>query len=252
MKHLTRIREWFWPLLEDQPEQQVRDFSSTELVVADENIETVLRAAIKCYEAEEDRIKMVDTKSSLFIGTITVITSVIIAVTTALVKETFNGSIFALVLLLFFLTLYMARTIWFSIRVLERRSFEVIDIEDYLLAESGPAYLRGVIITIVNKTRINARTINNKVDFMVMAQEYFKRAIVVVTLYSFVLLLFYVTKAEIPIDIRGKELAHFLNTLEIGGWHVLILYLMLTVSILLSLRALYRVKKIKSKNELLS
>jgi hypothetical protein len=54
-----------------------------------------------------------------------------------------------------------------------------------------------LIAKIANKMRKNGITINGKVDNMTMAQEYFKRAIVVVTLYSFIILLFFLSKSGI-------------------------------------------------------
>ena len=99
-----------------------------------------------------------------------------------------------------------------------------------------------MIAAIANKMRKNAININAKVDNMTMAQEYFKRAIVVVALYSFIILLFFLSKSGINFSDYAKEFILLLNQIEISGWNVLILYILSIASIVLSLIAIRKKK----------
>jgi len=197
MKIFSTLREFFWPLLEkiDLPGQS--DLKPENINVHSENLDKALELTFKMYESEEDRNKNVESKSSLFIGTISVVTTVAIGVTTVLVKESeFKFSLCVLVLLLFFLTIYMVRTVWFSIKALERRNYFSLSENDFLISATGDEFTKKLISAIANKTKKNSTTINSKVDNMVMAQEYFKRAIVVVAVYAFVLLFYYISKSN--------------------------------------------------------
>ena len=244
MKVFRNLREFIWPLMDKADEVSPNQIAHSDLIVSDENLEKVLEISTKDFQAEEDRSQTVESKSALIIGTITVITSVVLAVTTVMVKDnTFNTSVFILVLLLWVLTLYMARTIWFSIKVLERKTYHTIDVEDYLVPETGDEYLKNLIVKIINKTRANSDTINMKVNDMVMAQEYFKRAIVVLTLYSFVILLFFVSKSNLGVSFDGNEILSILNNINLNVWNTIIVYVLIILSLSLSIGALTRKRK---------
>lgn len=242
MKIFSNIREAFWPLLEEGEPYESRELSASDITVTEANLDRTLEVALKDFSSEEDRGKTIDSKSSLFISTISVITSIVIAVTTVLVKESnFTLPVFGLVFLLFLLTIYMARTIWFSIKVLERRAYQTINVDDYLEPEEGNEYTKKLIVKVVNITRSNYKVINTKVDYMTMAQEYFKRALIVVIIYSFLLLLFFITKSNFDLT----PCINYINMISISGWNILLIYVLLTASIVLSLRSFYKTKSSK-------
>lgn len=117
-----------------------------------------------------------------------------------------------------------------------------MSIEDFLIDSVDESYYKQLIAEIANKMRKNAITINGKVDNMTMAQEYFKRAIVVVALYSFIILLFFLSKSGINFSDYTKEFILLLNQIDISGWNVLVLYALSIVSIILSLIAIRKKK----------
>lgn len=244
MKPISQIREFFWPLLEPLNVKEITQVNSSDIVVQDDLLSTSLDYALKEFQSEEDRVKTVESKSSLFIGTISAVTTVIIAITTVLVKsEALDWSIGIFSFLLFVLTVYMARTIWFSIRALERRSYHTIEAMDFLIKEAQPEYYRIIIAKVINKIKVNSRTINEKVDNMVMAQEYFKRAIVVVTIYSFVLFVFISLKVYGKPDIFLVDLMNKLNLMSVSTLNLILIYTLIAISLFISIRAFRRKKK---------
>lgn len=198
MSIFNDIREFFWPILEDDEEinKFPKKLSVEEITVDNKNLNIVFDQALRIYESEEDRKKTVEFKSSLFIGSISIITSIIVAATSLLIEiDKFSYTSFTFVLLLFILTIYMIRTVWFSLQALERKNYHNISINDFLIPDQEEnSYYKRAIANIINKVRKNYSAINSKVDSMVMAQEYFKRAIVIVAIYAFFILLFYVLK----------------------------------------------------------
>jgi hypothetical protein len=249
MKPISQIREFFWPLLEPLKVKEITRVDSNDIVVQDDLLSKSLDYALKEFQSEEDRIKTVESKSSLFIGTISAVTTVIIAITTVLVKgEALDWSIGVFSFLLFVLTIYMARTIWFSIKALERRSYQTIEALDFLIKEPQPEYYKIIIAKVLNKIKGNSQTINEKVDNMVMAQEYFKRAIVVVTIYSFVLFLFISSKVYGQPDLFFGDWMNELNSVSISSLNLILIYTLIALSLFLSIRAFRRKKKTDNIN----
>ncbi len=195
MKHFSNIREFIWPLLEKGENSDIKKLEFTEIEVDQKHLEQTLKYAIDYYESELQRMKSIEGKSSLFIGIISVLTSIILGATTVLAKEnSFSLILFFLITILVLLALYMSRTVWFSLKTLERRSFHTISINDFLINDKGNDYYKKLIAGITNKTRKNSIIINEKVDNLTMAQEYFRRAIFIIILYAFTILFYYLFK----------------------------------------------------------
>ena len=96
-----------------------------------------------------------------------------------------------------------------------------------------------LIVKIANKIEKNAITINYKVDNMTMAQEYFKRAIVVVALCSFVILILFLSKSEINMLALAKSVI----LLNINFWNIVALYILSITSLILSIIAAIKKKR---------
>jgi len=237
MKIISDIREFFWPLLEKSNLPEPEIVNQEDISVSTNHLGITLEYALSCYQEENERKKTVEGKSSLFIGTISVITSVVIGVTSVLVKsDIFSPTIPILLFLLFILTVYMARTVWFSIKALERKSYYSLSINDFLISNSDDLYYKKLIAEITNKIRKNSTTINSKVDNMTMAQEYFKRAIVIVVLYAFVVFLIFLPKSGFNFSHIIKNIIELFNSIKLNGWNIVILYTLTITSIVLSIR----------------
>ena len=197
MKHFNVIREFLWPLLTKDENEEKPGFKLESVTVKAENLDKALELMLKIYESEDERNKNVESKASFFIGTISVLTTIAVGFTTILIKEsTFKASLFFLLLLLFVMTIYMVRTVWFAVKALERRNYFSLSAKDFLNSAAYEAYTRQIISSVAVILMKNEDTINDKVNNMVMAQEYFKRAIVVVGVYAFFLVLFYFSQSN--------------------------------------------------------
>ena len=238
MKHFENIREFFWPLLEKIETQKIQELKPNQIKVENKHLEQTLKYALNFYESEEQRKKTVEGKSSLFISIISVITSIILGVTTVLVKTNdFSLVVLLLIFLLFILTIYMSRTIWFSLKTLEREAYYSISVNDFLIGEKSNEYFKKLISDITNKVRKNSIVINKKVDNMTMAQEYFKRAIVIVSFYSFVILIFFLSKGGVNFQKLFSNGVSFLNSLNLSSWNIIIIYTLIMISIILGIKA---------------
>ena len=237
MKIFKNIREFFWPLLLDKSAIHKPE-SLTEIEIKDiARLKEVFNHAFTCYNEEEERRKTIENKSSLLIGTISVITSVILGITTIFFKENNISEVsMVLVFFLFLLTVYMARTIWFSIKVLERKAYHSLSLSDFLLDDSNENYYKTIIAKLSEIIKNNQYITNGKVDNMTMAQEYFKRAIVVVAIYSFILFLFLTSKVNFCSFLR------LINTIQVNDWNMIILYVLSISSLIISIIAIKKKK----------
>jgi len=232
---MGKIREFFWPLLEKGEIQQVDTLSIEDIKVNDSNIQKVLDYAIKIYDSELARNSAIETKASLFISSLAIITSVVLAITTTLIGQNkFSSVLFLLIWLLFFLTIYVLRTVWFAVKVHERKPFNTFYCNDILNNGDENEYSKQLISLIINKTRKNSLIINSKIDNMVMAQEYFKRAIITLLVYSFFLIIFFVDKCKLGIKSSIFMMLKAFNEINIGTWLILLLILIAISSIIIN------------------
>lgn len=221
---MEKIREFFWPLLEKAEEQNVKLLKKEDIDVNENNLQKVLEYSMKIYESELGRNATIEAKASLFINSLAIITSVVLAITTTLIgQNSFSSILFLLICLLFFLTIYVLRTVWFAVKVHERKSFNTFYHSDILKNGEEKEYTKELISAIVNKTRKNAVVINSKINNMVMAQEYFKRAIITLSIYSFSLIIFFIDKCKFGIRTSLFKIVRAFDTVNIGTWLILLL-----------------------------
>jgi hypothetical protein len=241
---MKKIRKFFWPLLEKSQIQEFKTFNVNDSNVNDNNFQKVLDYSMKIYESELGRNSSIETKASLFIGTLAIITSVLLAITTTLIGQNkFSIALFFIVFILFFVIIYVLRTVWFAVKVHERQPFHTFYHSDILREGDEKEYAKLLITSLINKTKKNSLVINSKVNNMVMAQEYFKRAIVTLSIYSFFLIFFFLDKCKLGITSSIFKIVKALNEINIATWLIVLLILIAITSILINFILISRLKK---------
>ena len=182
LKSLKNIRELFWPLLEKAKESEISTVSQEDVnLKSEDDIKIAFELAQKIYNDEQDRNKTIETKSVVFVGSIGFVIAIIIGITNFLLSGQnvyFNAITAGIVLVTIVLIAYLVRSSWYSIKALTRQKFQVLRFDDIIKHDKN--YLKQII----------AKIINLRVDYMTMAQEYYKRAIV--TLFIYCLFVFFV------------------------------------------------------------
>jgi hypothetical protein len=205
---LINFREFLWPMLEpDEDEEEEKDENGDKkkkpdfkLHLSDENLTQAFELIRNVQEAEDDRRKTIESKASLYINTIGVSTSLLVASSALITGNSDNNlTIKISVFLSFILSIYTFRTVWFSVKALDRGAYNLMGIKDINFKGNKEEYERHLISSLANKITANYDTINTKVDNFILAQEYFKRAIAIICIYALVILmisLFIKTKPE--------------------------------------------------------
>lgn len=245
-KLMANIRELIWPLLKPPKERSPRKISETDCIWNDNETEMILQYVEKYYESEENRKKEVESKSTIFIGTFGVATAVLINLTKDMIfNNTVSHTPFRL-LLIFMMTLaiiYLCRAIWFSIKALERRRYYAIGFPNYMINDSNDKK-KQIIIQQYNNTKKNQNEINIKVDYMTMAQEYFKRAIVVVALFSCIVLISYILSYKTVM----KDILNIIESLSVNQIFLIGVFGGLFILFVLVLILFSKVKKLESSD----
>lgn len=187
MRFSEKIREFFWPLLEPLNKKDFLPFNVEELTVKEDDLDMCCDLTLRYYDSENERIKAIESKSTIFISCVGFVIAILLSMATGLLINPNISSGFLASFSVFMwvvIVIYFCRAVWFSIRALERQDYHMIGHKDYVAG--GKDYRRMFITEIINKTRRNSPIINLKVDNMVMAQEYFKRGIVAAAMYALI------------------------------------------------------------------
>jgi len=184
---LNEVREFFWPLLEPLKKDDFKPLYTKDLTIEENDLDMCCELTLRYYDSEDGRKKAIESKSTIFISAIGFVIAILLSMATGLLlnpKIQFGFLTSFSILMWVVIVVYFCRTVWFSIRALERKEYHTIGYKSFMAG--GKDYRRKLITDIINKTRKNSLTINLKVDNMVMAQEYFQRVIVAAVIYSVV------------------------------------------------------------------
>jgi hypothetical protein len=189
---LSEFREKVWPLLESLDNSLPTQIREENITLADEeNLKTAYDWAVKYYESEDKRSSSVEAKSTIFIGAVGFLITILLTITKDLLTTSgFQGLVSVMAFSI--IIIYLCRVVWFAIKALERNNYHRMGYNDFAIEYDN--YRKRLIITLINYTKKNAEIINRKVEYMTMAQEYFKRAIWAIAIYSVLLIIFVLYK----------------------------------------------------------
>lgn len=230
-KLLKSIREFFWPILEGES-QEPKLIERDDFCCEDNEIDYLLKVAQDYQTGEENRRKEVESKASIFIGTFSVAATIMLSLMKDFMLQGKNAITYIQAIIITIMILYLCRAICFSIKALSRKNYSVVGFPKYLLnsASSSNNTLsekkRKILIQMINNTRKNQVVINDKVDQMVMAQLFFKRAVVCVCLLA----VFVLIKPLIGMIHWGE-----IDTITINTIHLVIGVLSLELAIFLGM-----------------
>jgi len=237
------FREIIWPLLAPLEETSPKQISEADCKWNNDETDMMLEYVEKYSISEEKRKKEVESKSTLFIGTFGVATAILInLVKDMLFNETVPHTAFVLFLIcmMTLAIIYLCRAIWFSIKALERRNYSTMGFPNFMLSDCTDKKQR-IIIKYYNNTKKNQDEINIKVDYMTMAQEYFKRAIVVVALFSGIVLSEYILSYKTVI----KDILNAIQSLSINQVTLIGIFGGLFILFVLVIILFLKIKKIE-------
>lgn len=242
MKVMHFIRELIWPMLEGEPVNYSNQIECPQLKDDDEK-KKALSFSVKMYDEQRERIKAVESKSIIFIG----LFSSVIAIMSFVVKDIIMAKTLVSIIITVIcsvIIIYACQVMIFAIRALERKGYTVISEKTFLNIDDNQ-----IIQNIINSIKKNYNTINQKVDYMTMAQEFIKRIIAIFIILAFLLI---VVSGHKFFSIYEINIPRFIYTINNSIYYnlviLIILLLLLIWNIIISVKLFILFKSKKSNN----
>ena len=190
-RFLKKIRELIWPLLEPSESIESKEITIEDCKWEDNEIELMLKYIEQYAASEENRKNQIESKASIFIGTFTIVITVLLSLIKDILFKNIGPDNYYNVIIVFLMSiivLYLCRAIWFAIKAMGRQNYCKFGFPKFMLDQDNEKEKK-IIIKQYNIIKKNQEEINLKVDYMTMAQEYFKRAIATVGVFTIFILI---------------------------------------------------------------
>lgn len=177
------------PQMEDIKMVKISDIKGKGTILANK-----VEAAQKCYDEENERAKTIENKASMFITSTGFLGTVLIGTSTFIVSKSEDSAfcVFLMLICLFAFVIYMIGTILNSLKALQRTVYFFPD-PHYDIPDKDE-FNRKRIYDLVNSCLNNQRATNIKMDYVVLAQRFFKRAMISVVGYVIALTIYIVSR----------------------------------------------------------
>ena len=187
--------DFFWPTLHGKSVYQENKLKEDEcLFIDDENIDCAIEIACQYAKREDERRSSIENKAALFIGAFSLAVTIFIS----MIKDfILNIELYPIILIstvvvfTSIVIVYLCRATLYAVDALSKKSYSVIGIPVFLYSKD-PKYKLKLFLEIRNSIFSNFDVINQKVDSMTMAQEFFKCAVRTVIVLSFILMAFFI------------------------------------------------------------
>lgn len=242
---MWNIFNWLFPSApKEETEQEITKIEPATIQGDLQALKLKAEVAHRGYQEEFERMRATEGKASIFISTTGFLATIVVGVTTLLVRvEQIDTFIMLLILITGFLTFYMMRTIIYSVKAMRRQNFLRIDPSSVAEIADEDAQLKENIADYINAIKVNARVINRKVELSSMAQSYFKRAIASLVAYVIALFIYAIVNSNIPVADYYKAVIAEVSTWTFSVWYVYVSSILIAISIVMSSIALYKANK---------
>ena len=232
IRGINKCVDFFWPLLPSWKPQTFPKATEAE-IKANADVKAIYDLVEKAYHEEFDRMKVIESKASMFIGTTTFMATFVIGISTFLAKGQSNGFyVMVLAFLAFCICMYMTRVLYLSIRALERSIIFMVNPIDFYKADDQTAYMKMAICQFINATNQNHNPINQKMNYVVAAQRYFKRVLITLGLYALVLLVYSASHYDVKAGSPFIKAVKMINEYQPEPWLLIALFGMSTFAIM--------------------
>lgn len=154
----------------------------------DEDLKNILNYVEKYLEYERNRLKNIERKASLYIGSFSISITIL---SNFLLNSILNKNIF-IILSLITLIIFLSIATICAIKVFEKKKYytfgSYIDIKKILKSE---CVLKETIVQFYNNTQKNRSVINKKVDYMNLSQFFFECAIYITIIFIIIRIVYH-------------------------------------------------------------
>lgn len=182
---MKKILEIIWPRLEGDP-SEYQDFLPEGFEVDNDKLDDAVDLSQQMYQYQKERVSTIEAKSIVYVGFFGAVIAVLAFVIKDILMVQNKTEIHNVALLSGgVISIYILQIMRFSIKAMERKAYFVLDESDFLNKDRNM-----ISVNIINKTKKNYDVINEKVDYMTMAQEFTKRLIWILSIISSALIFY--------------------------------------------------------------
>lgn len=247
MNLFRKLLDFVIPLMPDEPRNEQVVFIDAASIQGDGEVLS-RKAALsqQYYNDERGRTRTIEGKASMFITSSGFLGTVLIGTANIIVSQKDSAAwlrlIMVLCLLLF--AIYMVGTIIYALKALRRSKYSRPD-PATILNLSGEVFDRNAIADLVNSTAYNQSATNNKMDYVVVAQRFYKRLMCSVLAFVIVLLVYVFHQSGVSLLAWLSGVNEVVSTWSFQLWYILVSLLLWVVSLIIGIIALVKINKNK-------
>jgi hypothetical protein len=251
MNIFRRIFDFIIPLMPSEPrdEEETNNIKAEEIQGSDAVLSRKAAVSQQYYNDERSRTRTIEGKASMFITSSGFLGTVLIGTANIIVSQTGNTAWLRvlMILCLLFFAIYMVGTIFYALKALKRGQYSRPDPVTILNME-GEDFDKNAIADLVNSTAYNQRATNLKMDYVVVAQRYYRRLMFSVLAFVVVLLFYVLHQSGVSLLKWLSDVNTEVSTWSFNTWYVLLSSLLLVVVLIMSIVALVKIHEIKADN----
>lgn len=250
MNVFRKILDFFIPLMPNESrEEQVASIDAASIQGDDKVLSRKAVVSQQHYNDERERTKTIEGKASMFITSSGFLGTVLIGTANIIVSQKDSAAWLRLVMILclLFFAVYMVGTILYALMALKRGKYCRPD-PSTILNMAGDDFDRNAIADLVNSTAYNQKATNDKMDYVIVAQRFYKRLMLSVLAFVVVLLIYVLHQSGISLLEWLADVNKEVSTWSLQLWYILITTLFLVISLIVGIVAFVKVNKLNNNS----
>lgn len=250
MNAFRRAFDVIIPLMPSEPRgEDVNSIKAEDIQGNDSVLSRKAAVSQQYYNDERGRTRTIEGKASMFITSSGFLGTVLIGTANIIVSQANNAAWLRvlMILCLLFFAIYMVGTILYALKALKRGTYSRPD-PATILKMAGADFDKNAIADLVNSTAYNQNATNLKMDYVVVAQRYYRRLMFSVLAFVVVLLFYVLHQSGVSLLKWFLDVNAVVSTWSFNTWYVLISSWLLIVSLIMGVVALVKLHNLKDNN----
>lgn len=252
MNIVRRVLDFIIPLMPGEPrvDEEPNNVTADDIQGNDAVLSRKAAVSQQYYEDERGRTRTIEGKASMFITSSGFLGTVLIGTANIIVSQANNAAwlIVLMILCLLFFAIYMVGTILYALKALKRGVYSRPD-PTTILNMPGDDFEKNAIADLVNSTAYNQNATNLKMDYVVVAQRFYKRLMFSVLAFVVVLLFYVLHQSGVSLLGWLSDVNAVVSTWSFNTWYVLVSSLLLIASLIMGIVALVKLHNLKDNND---
>ena len=247
MNIFRRALDFIIPLMPNEPrEEDVNRIKAEDIQGDDKVLSRKVTVSQQYYNDERGRTRTIEGKASMFITSSGFLGTVLIGTANIIVSQAKNAAWLRvlMILCLLFFAVYMVGTILYALKALKRGQYSRPN-PATILNMAGADFDKNAIADLVNSTAYNQNATNHKMDYVVVAQRYYRRLMFSVLVFVVVLLFYVLHQSGVSLMKWLSYVNSEVSKWSLNTWYVLVSSMLIIASLIMGVVALVKIHNLK-------